>query len=145
MCFQNNQLKKARIEGESSNDSFKLLSVVKIFCTGFSTPEAKLFILFWYYVFVFVGLLANFTIFLSNGESIAVNLQNYFICSADGSTDCEVHRDRANDISRPNYYIDLVSILILCLNNLSNLMYVLQYYDIKKFVLRLFKSQHGNT
>ena len=121
-----------------------LLKIIKIFCIGFSTPETKLFILFWYYVFIVVLLLANFTIFIYNGESVAANLINFFICSADGSTDCEIHRDRANDISRPTYYLDLISTIILCLNNLSNLMYVLQFYDIKKFILRLFNKSQNN-
>ena len=91
-------------------------------------------------------LLANFTVFLYNRESVAANLENLFICSADGSTDCEVHRDRANDISRPTYYLDLASTVVLCLINLSNFMYVLQFHDIKKFTLRLFhKSQNNNS
>ena len=93
-----------------------------------------------------VILLTNITVFLYNRESVAANLANFFLCSADGSTDCEVYRDRANDISRPTYYLDLTSTIVLCLINLSNFVYVLQFYDIKKFVLRLFhKSQNNNS
>ena len=119
--------------------------MLKILCTGFSTPEAKLFILFWYYVLIVAMLLTNFTIFLYFGDSLATSLQNYFICSADGSTNCEDLRNRANDVNTPTYYLDLTATMILCSINLSNLMYVLQYYDIKKFILRLLKSQNSNN
>ena len=90
-------------------------------------------------------MLANFTVFLYVGDTLVASLQNYFICSADGSTNCEALRDRANDVSTPTYYLDLIAMMTLCSINLSNLMYVLQYYEIKKFILRLFRSQNSNS
>lgn len=117
------------------------MSLLKLLCIGFSTPEAKLFILFWYYVLVVVVLLTHFTIFLYNAESMTANLENYFTCIALGNPNCEVHRERTDDMTRPSFYLDLAATMLLCSINLSNLMYVLQFYDIKKFTLRVFKSQ----
>lgn len=138
-CTQNHQLKKARTEEESTSNSKTLMSVMKILCVGFSTPEAKLFVLFWYYVLVVVVLLTHFTVFLYNIESITVNLQNYFACTAVGNPNCEVHKEQADDMSTPSFYLDLAATMLLCSINLSNLVYVLQSYEIKKFILRLFK------
>ena len=143
--LQNHQLKKARTEEESTNKSKSLLSVMKLLCIGFSTPEAKLFILFWYYVLVVVVLLTHFTVLLYNIESIRVNLQNYFTCVAVGNPDCEVFKESADDMAAPSFYLDLAATLLLCSINLSNLMYVLQSYDIKKFLLRLFKSRNNDS
>lgn len=141
---QNHQLKKARSE-ESSNNSKTVLSIIKIFCTGFSTPETKLFILFWYYVLVVVVLLTHFTVFLYNIGSTTEHLQDYFACSAAAKPNCEILRERAEDNSRPSFYLDLAATMLLCSINMSNLMYVLQFYEIKKFVLRFFKSQNDST
>ena len=118
---------------------------MKLLCIGFSTPEAKLFILFWYYVLVVVVLLTHFTILLYNIESISVNLQNYFTCIAVGNPNCEVYKQKADDMAAPSFYLDLAATLLLCSINLSNLMYVLQSYDIKKFVLRLLKLRKNDS
>ena len=136
---QSHHLKRAE---ESSNNSSNILSNIKILCTGFSAPEAKLFILFWYYILVGVVLLTHFTILIHNVESTAENLQNYINCSATARPNCEVYRERIEDINGPTYYLDLTVTMLLDSINLSNLMYVLQTYDIKRFILKLFKSQN---
>ena len=118
---------------------------MKLLCIGFSTPEAKLFILFWYYVLVVVVLLTHFTVLLYNIESISVNLQNYFTCIAVGNLNCEDYKQKADDMAAPSFYLDLAATLLLCSINLSNLMYVLQSYDIKKFVLRLLKLRKDDS
>ena len=121
------------------------MSLMKLLCIGFSTPEAKLFILFWYYVLVVVVLLTHFTVLLYNIESISMNLQSYFTCVAVGNQDCEVYKERADDMATPTFYLDLAATLLLCSINLSNLMYVLQSYEIKKFFLRLLKSRSNDS
>ena len=82
-----------------------------------------------------VFLLTRFTVYLQNVESIVVNLKNYFICSAAGKQNCEFFREQVEDIDRPSYYLDLISTLFLCFISLSNMMFVLQFCDVKKFVL----------
>ena len=123
-------MKKARTAQESSKESKTLLSVIKILCTGFSTPEAKLFILFWYYVLVVVVLLTHFTVFLYNIGNTSECLQNYFSCSAAAGPNCEIFRETAENSSRPSFYLDLAATMLLCSLNLSNLMYVLQSYEM---------------
>ena len=117
-----------------SNNSRSFLSILKILFIGFSTPEAKLFTLFLYYSLTVVFLLTRFTVYLQNVESVGLNLKNYFICSAAGKQNCEFFKEQAEDIDRPSYYLDLISTLLLCFINLSNLMYVLRFRDVKNFV-----------
>jgi len=117
------------------------MTVLKVVCTGFSTPETKLFALFGYYILVIVILLTHFTVLLQTADSTIEQLGNYFTCSVAGyKPECEVYREKLEDVSRPTYFLDLASTMLLCSITLSNLTYVLQYYDIKKFFKRFCRK-----
>ena len=117
------------------------MTALKAFCAGFSTPETKLFVLFWYYILVVVILLTHFTVLLQSIDSTVEQLGNYFSCSIAGfKPECEVYREKLEDASHSTYWLDLAATMLLCSINLSNLTYVLQYYDIKKFFRRFFMS-----
>ena len=117
------------------------MTTLKVFCSGFSTPETKLFVLFLYYILVVVILLTHFTVLLQSIDSTVEQLGNYFSCSIAGfKPECEVYREKLEDASRSTYLLDLAATMLLCSITLSNLTYVLQYYDIKKFFRRFFMS-----
>ena len=117
-----------------------LVTLIKVFCSKLSIPETKLFALFGYYTLVIMIWLTHFTVLLQKADSIVEQLRYYFTCSFAGyNPDCEVHRKKLEDASRLTYFLDLASTMLLCSITLSNLTYVLQYYDIKKF-LRRFRT-----
>ena len=140
--LQNHQLKTARLEKESTPKSRTFLTVLKSFCTGFSsTPETKLFFLFWYYIFVAVVLYAYFTVVLQQASTRADHLYEYFNCSFVGyKPECEVYKEKLNDVTLAGYVLDLITTMLLCSVTLSNLVYVLQYVEVKKFLLKFFTA-----
>ena len=116
---------------------------MKVLCNGLSSPEKKLFILFWYYILVLMILLALLTVELKTANSTSEQLQNYFICSSGGyKPECDIYRKRIENITWPSYFLDLASTLSLSFITLSNLTYVLQINDIKK---KLFKLKARNN
>jgi len=110
-----------------------------VICTGFSTPEKKLFLLFWYYILVLIVLLTYFTVHSQNVNSTVERLQEYFSCSIAGyKPECKVYRKQVEDITWPSYYLDSASKLLLSSVTLSKLIYVLQFHHIKKYILNFF-------
>ena len=119
-----------------------ITAIMKVLCTGFSSPEKKLFILFWYYILVLIVLLTYFMVKLLTADSVNEQLQNYVSCSLGGyKPECDTYRKKIENITWPSYYLDLASTLLLCSITLSNLTYVLQIIDIKKLFSKLFKSK----
>ena len=116
---------------------------MKVSCNSLSSPEKKLFILFWYYILVAMILLALLTVELETANSISEQLQKYFMCSAGGyKPECDIYRKRIKTMTWPSYFLDLASTLSLSFITLSNLTYVLQINDIKK---KLFKLKARNN
>jgi len=132
----------ARSEEESPSKSSTFLTVLKSFCTGFSsTPETKLFFLFWYYILVVVILLAYLTVVLQLASARADHLYEYFRCSIAGyKPECEAYKEKLNN-ALAGYILNLISTMLLCSVTLSNLVYVLQYYKAKKFLLNCITMQ----
>ena len=130
------------IRSNEEQSSHKHNTIIKVLCTGFSSPEKKLFILFWYYILVLIVLLTYFMVKLLTADSANEQLQNYVSCSVGGyKPDCDIYRRKIENITWPSYYLDLASTLLLCSVTLSNLTYVLQIIDIKKIFSKLFKSK----
>ena len=124
---------------QSSHKPNTIISILKVLCTGFSTPEKKLFILFWYYTIALIVLLAYLALQLLTGDSTIEQVQNYVSCSIGGyAPECDIYKEKIENITWPNYYLDLAHTLLLCSIFLSNLTYVLQIKDIKKLFEKLF-------
>jgi len=135
----------ARSEDKYSCNPKDVFVLVKSFCTRFSTPEIKLFALFWYYIIVVIVLLTHFTEILISADSTVERLQNYITCSIGGyRPECDAYQQRLEDGYRGSYYLDITALTLVCSVTLSNLTYVLQYYDIKKFLSRCFISQSSH-
>ena len=142
LLFSILQINAARSQDEYSCNPKDILVLLKSFWTGFSTPETKLFVLFWYYILVMIVLFAHFTELLLSANSTAEQLQNYFRCSIAGyRPECDIHRDKLEDVYRASYFLDLAALVLLSSITLSNLTYVLQYYYIKRFLWRFCFSQ----
>ena len=130
------------IRSNEEQSSHKHNTIIKVLCTGFSSPEKKLFILFWYYTLVLIVLLTYFMVKLLTADSANEQLQNYVSCSIGGyKPDCDIYRKKIENITWPRYYLFFASMLILCCITLTNLTYVLQIIDIKKLFSKLFKSK----
>ena len=116
------------------------MTLSKLFCIGFSTPETKLFILFLYYILLFLVILTYLTVNTQAVDSTFENLRNYLKCSIAGyKPECDVYKENIKEITRPSYYLDLLTYMMACTINLSNLTYTLQIYDIKLFFKNLRK------
>ena len=123
-----------------------LTVISKMVCTGFSTPEKKLFILFWYYILVLMVYLTYVMVELETSDSVAEQLRNYFSCSIGGyKPECEGHKEKIESTSWRSYWLDLTSVLMLSSITISNLMYVLQIYTIKKVLSKLFQNKLKQT
>ena len=116
--------------------------MIKVLCTGFSSPEKKLFILFWYYILVLIAFLTFLTVQSQTADSTFEILENYITCSIGGyRPECDVYRKKIETITWPSYYLGLASTLLLCSITLSNLTYVLQITEIKNVISKLCKSK----
>ena len=134
LLLQHHQLKAE----EPSHKVKSLITTVKSICTGFSTPEKKLFCLFCYYILVVVILLAFFTAVLQQADSTSEHLHNYISCSTAGYKPvCDEYKQQLQSTSNTGYILDIFATMLLCSVNLSNLTYVLQFYTIKQFCSRV--------
>ena len=118
------------------------MTLSSLFCIGFSTPETKLFILFWYYVSVFLLILSFCSVKIQTVDPTFENLEAYFRCSIAGyKPECDVYKEKIEDVSQSSYYLDLLTYLMACTINVSNLTYSLQFCDIKLFIKKLCHSK----
>ena len=121
---------------------YTIRKVMKVWCIDFSSPEKKLFILLLYYTLLLLVFLTFLTVELQTAYPVSKEVRNYFSCSAAGyKPECEAFRERIESLTWPGYYLELISLSLLCSITLSNLMYILQIEDIKMFIVKLCKSK----
>ena len=109
--------------------------------TSYSIPETKLIILFSYYGIATILLLIYLIVTLRSADTITENISSFTLCSAGGyRTECDKYRENLNSNLTPAIVFDLISTLFLSFVNIVNLLYVLQYKDIKKTLQKVFTS-----
>ena len=109
--------------------------------TSYSIPEAKLVILFSYYGTAIVLLLIHLVVNLRANDTVVENISDFTLCSAGGyRTECDKYRENLNSGLTPAIVFDLISTVFLSLVNIINLLYVLQYKDIKEAFKKVFSS-----
>ena len=113
-----------QLKSESNNQ----IVLSKIFCIGYSTPDAKLFILFLYYVLLLFVIILSFTSSAQIVDSTFKNIAGY-------KPECDVYKEKIEDITRPSFYISLLNYAISSSINLAHLTYTLQINDIIKCLL----------
>ena len=110
--------------------------------TSYSIPETKLIILFSYYGTAIILLLIHLVVILRTNDTVVENVSGFTLCSAGGyRTECDRYRENLNNDLTPSIVFDLISTVFLSLVNIINLLYVLQYKDIKEAFKKVFTSE----
>ena len=72
-----------------------------------------------------------------SADSTYKNIENYLKCSTAGyKPECDVYKENIEEVTRPSFYLALLTYSISCTINLGNLIYTLQINDIKKIIKR---------
>ena len=132
-CFQNNFGPRTTCDIAKKQPSIK--DIIK-----YSTPEAKLIILFSYYSITVILLLIHLVIYICIINTAADNATRFALCSAGGyRMECDKYRKELHQTMIPSIVFDLISTMFVALVNGINLLYVLQYQDIKR-IKRSFRA-----
>ena len=116
-------------------------SMREMIFTSYSIPETKLIILFSYYGLTVILLLIHLIVIFRSTDTIVENISSFTLCSAGGyRTECDKYRENLNSNLTPAIVFDLISTLFLSFVNIVNLLYVLQYKDIKEALKKVFTS-----
>lgn len=101
-----------------------------------TTPEFKLLLLFSYYVLFGVLFLTTTTLIVRNYDKIYESLEDYAVCQAKGDNpSCDGIREELDGLNYPGL-LNTCYILMAILN-VTNLIFVLQFRDIKYQVKKL--------
>ena len=88
-----------------------------------------------------VLLLIHLVINLRVIDSAAENIMKFVLCSAGGyKMECDVFRDRLHKNLTPSIVSGLIATLFLSFVNITNLLYVIQFQDVKKAFKKLTMS-----
>ena len=99
-------------------------------------------ILFSYYAITIVVLLIHLVINLWIIDGAAENVVKFIFCSAGGyKTECHIFKDRLHKILTPSIVSGLMTTLLLSFINIVNLVYVIQFQDIRKAFKKLTVSK----
>ena len=110
--------------------------------TSYSIPETKLIILFSYYGTAIILLLIYLVVMLRTNDTVVENISGFTLCSVGGyRAECDGYRENLNNELTPAIVFDLISTVFLSLINIINLLYVLQYKDIKEAFKKVFTSE----
>jgi len=114
------------------------VTLSKLFCIGFSTPEAKLFILFYCYFSLNIAFIVFLTVTLQETDSIAESLEFYFRCTIAGDKpECEIYKEGVEVAYRPIYFVLIFANVMISAFNLGNLTYALHIYGVKSIIKKL--------
>lgn len=118
------------------------MSLSKLLCAGFSSPETKSFILFWYYIATFLVVVTYLTANMQVLNSASETLDDYINCSVTGyDPACEVYKEKVEDITRSSYYFDLFTVIMACLINVAHLIYTINVHDVKLLIKRFHREK----
>jgi len=96
-------------------------------------------ILFAYYCVTVVLLLISFTFISHSFDSSSKNITSFTLCSAGGyREECDKFRDALHNSLVSSIVVDLVATAFVGFANGVNLLYVLQFQDVKKAFKKLF-------
>ena len=66
-------------------------------------------------------------------DTVVNNIGSYTLCSAGGQRmECDEYRERLNNNLIPSIVFDLIATVFISFVNIINLLYVLQYKDLKE-------------
>ena len=71
-------------------------------------------------------------------DTVINNIGSYTLCSAGGQrTDCDNFREKLNNNLIPSIVFDLISTVFISFVNIINLLFVLQYKDVKEIFKKI--------
>ena len=86
-------------------------------------------------------LLISFVVNLRSIDTATKNIFNFTLCSAGGyREECDDFRETLHQGLIPAIVFDTLITFFIALINIVNLLYVLQYQDVKKTFIKLFSS-----
>jgi len=106
-------------------------------CIEFTTPEIKLLLVFLYFTFATCVNWADFSTQLRNRNGLFTAIFDYVSCVNKQGGDCEELRDDIYAISFP--VLSVCAILLTSLVSVSNVVFVLQFRDVRKRLRTLTK------
>ena len=107
-------------------------------CIEFTTPEVKLLLIFLYLTLVLCVYWADFSTSLRNRNTLFNAIFEYIACVNDVRTaNCDELREDIFDTSIPS--LRVIAVLMTSLVNFSNVVFVLQFKDVKKRLRTLTK------
>ena len=110
----------------------------KLVCIGFSTPEAKLFILFCCYFSIIVVFLGFMAVNLQRIDFVAESLETYLRCTIAGDKpECNMYKEKIEDAYRPSYFLFIFTHIMVSAFNLGNLIYALHIHDVMSIIKRI--------
>ena len=116
--------------GKSSNNHKKQL---------FSVAEMKLIILFSYYWIALLLLLTSFGVVLHQFNDQRTHFLDHVACSIGGyREECEVFRENLKQSSIPLLVVTSIVVIFTSFCNIVNLIFVLQFSNVKKWIKKLF-------
>ena len=121
----------------------------KYICIEFTTPEVKLLLIFLYFTLVLCVYWADFSTSLRNRNKLLTAIYDYIFCVNNPNNqgvNCEELREDIYDASVPA--LRAIAILMSSAVNFGNVVFVLQFKDVKKRIRSLkrrltAKSDHG--
>ncbi|XP_065911465.1 uncharacterized protein [Dysidea avara] len=107
-------------------------------CANYSTPEAKLMIASLFYVTTNLLILIALAVTLRGINTTLENVTRIALCVAGGDQpECDKYREQLNQHLLPVLVFDLLATSFIALINIVNLLFVLQYKDIKLLTKRV--------
>lgn len=107
-------------------------------CIEFTTPEVKLLLVFLYLTLVLCVYWADFSTSLRNRNRLFTAIFDYITCVNNvRPTNCDELREDIFDASIPS--LRVIALLMTSLVNFSNVVFVLQFKDVKKRLRTLTK------
>ena len=102
-------------------------------CAKYSTPEAKLMIASLFYLATNLLILVALAVTLRGINTKIDSVTRVALCVAGGDQpECDEYREQLNQHLLPVLVFDLLSTFFIALINMVNLLFVLQYRDVKK-------------
>ena len=115
-------------------------------CANYSTPEAKLMIVSLFYVATSLLILVALAVTLRGINTTLDNVTRVTLCVAGGDQpECDRYRERLNQHLLPVLVFDLLSTFCVALINIVNLLFVLQYKDLKLITTRVTRLLSTNS
>jgi len=115
-------------------------------CIKYTTPEAKLMVLSLFYVATNLLILTALVVTLQSINTALEIITRVSLCAAGGDRpECDHYFERLHDHLLPVFVFDLISTTFIALINVVNLLFVVQYKDVRMIATRISKIFDSST